>query len=60
MPRYYAMRVALDEKAAASLGGKKLVPGMPVELLIRRGDRTVLNFLVKPFSDRLKHVFREE
>lgn len=60
LPRYYALRVALNDGELGKLGFNKLVPGMPVELLIRRSDRTVLNYLAKPFLDRLAHVFREE
>jgi len=37
----------------------KLVLGMPVELIIKRVDRTVLSYLAKPITDQLAHVFRE-
>ncbi len=59
MPRYYAVRVRLNDGEEAKLNGSKLVPGMPVELLMRRGDRTVLAYLAKPLVDQFAHVFRE-
>jgi membrane fusion protein len=36
-----------------------MVPGMPVELINKRIDRTVLSYLAKPIVDQLSHVFRE-
>jgi HlyD family type I secretion membrane fusion protein len=57
-PPYYAVTVKLDDIALADIPGK-LVPGMPVELMIRGSDRTVLAYLVKPLTDRIAHTFRE-
>lgn len=59
LPRYYAVRAHLEDGEVEKLGGSRLVPGMPAELIIRHGDRTVLNYLVKPLLDRLAHAFRE-
>ncbi len=39
--------------------GLTLVPGMPVESLIKTGDRTVLSYLLKPISDHAHRAFRE-
>jgi HlyD family secretion protein len=58
-PRYYAVRVAIDDGELGKLRGGKLVPGMPAEVIIRRIDRTVLSYLAKPIVDQLAHVFRE-
>ncbi|MEM9793362.1 MAG: HlyD family type I secretion periplasmic adaptor subunit, partial [Pseudomonadota bacterium] len=41
------------------LGDLVLLPGMPVEAFIRTGDRTPLNYLVKPLSDYFTKAFRE-
>lgn len=57
--RYYAVKVDFEDGWAEKLSGKRLVPGMPVELIIKRVDRTVLSFLVKPISDQVARVFRE-
>lgn len=37
-----------------------LVAGMPVEAFIKTSDRTVLDFLVHPFSDLVSRAFRED
>lgn len=58
LPPYYAVTVKLDDLSLADIPGK-LVPGMPVELMIRGSDRTVLAYLVKPLTDRIAHTFRE-
>lgn len=60
LPRYFAVRVVLSEGEEARIKGGKLVPGMPAELMIKRQDRTVLNFFVKPLLDQFAHAFREE
>lgn len=58
-PPYYAVTVRLDADVESRLPAR-LVPGMPVELLIKGQDRTVLNYLVKPLADRIAHTFREQ
>jgi HlyD family secretion protein len=55
---YYVARVSLPPEAMAKLG-EKLVPGMPVEVLIATDKRTVLSYLVRPLGDQLMHTFRE-
>jgi len=36
------------------------VPGMPAETFIQTQERTVLSYLLKPFSNQLDRAFREE
>jgi HlyD family secretion protein len=36
-----------------------VIPGMPVEVFIRTGDRTVVSYLMKPLSDQINKAFRE-
>jgi HlyD family secretion protein len=55
---YFVARVRLPREAIAQLG-KSLVPGMPVEVFIATGERTVLSYLVKPLGDQILHAFRE-
>ncbi|MGO8189850.1 HlyD family type I secretion periplasmic adaptor subunit, partial [Rhizobium leguminosarum] len=38
----------------------KLYPGMPAEVLIKIGDRTVISYLTKPLTDQMQQVFRQE
>jgi HlyD family secretion protein len=55
---YYVVRIAISEKELARLEGLRLVPGMPVETFIRTGERTVLSYVMKPFTDQLNRSFR--
>lgn len=55
---YFVARINLPAGAVEEFGGR-LVPGMPVEVFISTGDRTVLSYLVKPLGDQIMHTFRE-
>ncbi|MCF5660387.1 HlyD family type I secretion periplasmic adaptor subunit, partial [Pseudomonas syringae] len=48
---YYLVRVKLTEKGLKRLDGRKLQPGMPADVLINAGDRTMLQYLLKPASN---------
>lgn len=56
---YYTARLTIDEAELALLNGKVLVPGMPVEVFLKTGDRTVLSYLIKPVTDQIAHALRE-
>ncbi|MDR6954454.1 HlyD family secretion protein [Ancylobacter sp. 3268] len=55
---FYSVRITLPPEELARLDGMKLVPGMPLEVFIKTGDRTVLSYLVKPLSDQVARSFR--
>ena len=57
---YYIVRLRVAQGELGKLDGKTLVPGMPTEVFIQTETRTALSYLVKPLSDHLKRVFREE
>ncbi len=57
---YYTIRVALSAEEISRLGSSELVPGMPVEVFVKTGDRRVLSYLVKPLSDQITRAFREQ
>ena len=57
---YYLARVAVDRNELDRLGPQyKLVPGMPAEVLIVTGERTMFQYLFRPFLDALRRSFRE-
>ena len=56
---YYTVRVALSAGEVAKLGDVKIVPGMPVETMIKTADRRVISYLVKPLEDQIMRAFRE-
>jgi HlyD family secretion protein len=57
---YYTIRVSMPPEEIARLGEIKLIPGMPVEAFVQTGERTLLSYLMKPFSDQLMRAFREK
>lgn len=60
LPRYYAVRAKLLPSEIARIGSARLVPGMPVEIMIQRQSRTVLSYFMKPLADQLARAFRED
>ncbi len=48
---YYLARVTLTEEGSRALGSLQLQPGMPAEVLINTGARTMLQYLVQPATD---------
>ncbi|MEM8656632.1 MAG: HlyD family type I secretion periplasmic adaptor subunit, partial [Pseudomonadota bacterium] len=56
---YYTAELLPLEGEIEKLGDLQLLPGMPVEAFIRTGDRTPLNYLIKPLSDYFTKAFRE-
>lgn len=59
---YYQMKVRVTAEGLKQIAGLKLgiVSGMPVELFVRTGERTMLSYLFKPLTDRAKTSLTEE
>jgi HlyD family secretion protein len=56
---FYLVRIDLPASEVARLGAVKLVPGMPVEVYVQTGRRTVLSYLLKPLRDQTDRAFTE-
>jgi multidrug efflux pump subunit AcrA (membrane-fusion protein) len=56
---FYVAKVRLDRNQPASVKRLDLVPGMPADLFITTGERTVLSYLAQPLSERLSRTFIE-
>lgn len=57
---YYLVRVEVDRENLSQLGmDVQLVPGMPAEVLIVTGERTLLGYLLQPLRDLLWRSLRE-
>ncbi|AJG15100.1 MULTISPECIES: HlyD family type I secretion periplasmic adaptor subunit [Pseudomonas] len=57
---YYLVRVKVSEDGMKKLGNRKLQPGMPAEVLINAGERTMLEYLLKPASNMFAQSLIEE
>jgi protease secretion system membrane fusion protein len=56
---YYALRVKVTREGMDKLQGLTIRPGMPVEGFIRTGERSLMNYLLKPLTDRLHLALTE-
>jgi HlyD family secretion protein len=56
---YYLARIDVSDEAVCLGGDKALVPGMPTELHIQTGDRTVWSYIFKPLTDQMMRAMRE-
>lgn len=57
---FYLARVAVTPDSLAALGSLTLIPGMPAEVLIASGERTFLQYLMKPFANAVARSLRED
>ncbi|MDP1527328.1 MAG: HlyD family type I secretion periplasmic adaptor subunit [Rhodocyclaceae bacterium] len=56
---YYLARIEITPEGLATLGSRQLRPGMPVEAIIKTGERSFLAYLFKPITQRMFSAFRE-
>ena len=58
--KFFLAQIEISQSELVKLGDVKLSAGMPAEVLIQAGERTLLNYLVKPMSDALMRGLNEE
>jgi HlyD family type I secretion membrane fusion protein len=56
---YFLVRVHVSQPELARLGGLTLVPGMPAEILINKGERTLLQYFLAPVTNSIWTAFRQ-
>lgn len=59
LPSYYLARVEVTEKGMTDLKGRQLRPGMPVDVVVKTGERSLLAYLMKPIVRPLFNAFQE-
>jgi HlyD family secretion protein len=57
---YFTVRVVLPEDERRRLAGQQLVPGMPAEVFMQTGSRTMMSYLFKPIADQMRRAFVEQ
>ncbi len=57
---FYLARIEIKDDLAEKLGGNKLYPGMQAEVMIVTGERTALEYFLKPITSSLNRAFRED
>lgn len=56
----FLIRAEIDPHALEDKPGVVLLPGMPADILVINGRRSVLSYLVSPITDSLFHAMKEE
>lgn len=57
---FYRVKASVTPEGKKLLKDLKVVPGMPVELFVKTGERTLMNYLLKPVMDRAKTALSED
>src|SRR5437868_4305954 len=57
---YFTVRVVLADEERHRLGSLQLVPGMPAEVFMQTGSRTMMSYLLKPIADQMQRAFLEQ
>jgi HlyD family secretion protein len=57
---YFRVRVEVDPEQLENLGTEnQLTPGMPAEVVIVTGERTLMDYLISPIRDSMRRALRE-
>ncbi len=57
---YYLIQVVVSEEGKKMLGSLILIPGMPAEVLIKTGERTLFQYLVQPATNAFARSLIED
>ena len=56
---YYRIRVRLNEEWMPEVEQLNLISGMPVEIFVETGNRSMLSYITKPLRDQFARAFRD-
>ena len=57
---YYLARVSVKSSGIKKLGSRQLQPGMPVQVVIKTGERSLMNYILHPLMKRIAASMKEE
>jgi protease secretion system membrane fusion protein len=57
---YFLARVRVTPEGMRALGTRQMQPGMPVEVIIKTGERSLLTYLLHPLTKRMAASMKEE
>ncbi len=57
---YYLARVQVTPEGLKTLGKRQMQPGMPVEVVFKTGERSLLTYLLHPLTKRVSAAMKEE
>ena len=56
---YFEVEVTIDDSELPKLRGQTLIPGMPADIFIQTGERSVFDYLTAPLRDTFKKTMRD-
>ena len=56
---YYLARIIVTPEGLKQLGGRHLQPGMPVQVVIKTGERSMLKYIFDPIIKRMNWAMKE-
>lgn len=59
-PPYYLARISIDDDTIPETIRPRVTAGMPVDVIINTGERTVLTYLIDPIADAVRMSMREK
>ena len=57
---YFLADIRVSKAEREKLGDRVLLPGMPADVLIKTGARSLFRYLMKPIQDAMNKAFRED
>lgn len=57
---YYLGRISITNEGMSTLGDRALLAGMPAEVIIKTGSRTLFQYIMHPLTKRLAASLKEE
>jgi HlyD family secretion protein len=57
---YFTVRIILPDDERRRLAGQQLVPGMPAEVFMQTGSRTMVSYMFKPIAEQMRRAFVEQ
>ena len=57
---YYLARISITPEGLKTLGDRQMQPGMPAEVIIKTGERSLLTYLLSPLTKRIAASMKEE
>jgi protease secretion system membrane fusion protein len=57
---YYLAQIEVSAEGKKLLGSLALQPGMPVDVIVKTGERSFFSYFVKPITDRFARAMKEQ
>jgi len=57
---YYLARIVVTPEGMKTLGKREMQPGMPVQVVIKTGERSMLTYLIDPLVKRISVSMKED